>query len=1828
VNKHLIHSIFEDKARKNGSKVAIEYEGSQVSYEALNRHANRIANCLLQQQLGRGQVVGAFFKCNPAYVASIIGINKAGGAFMPLEIDFPLKRFISLLDYAQPGIIITGKEYLSLLTAQLQDRSLTYAPSCIVSVAIVNNELQIELFSAKGEALQAEGTLNDGDPAVELNGDDSNYIFYTSGSTGNPKQIEGCHKGLSHFIHWEIKEFSVTDQCKVSQLAPVSFDVSLRDIFVPLVSGGTLCIPGHDTRFQPASLLAWLIASQVTLMHCVPTVLRLLTDELKSNPADAKALTANLRHILLAGEALFGKDVLNWWAAAGRDTELVNIYGPSETTLAKMFHRVPSRFLDSSSIIPLGKAISNTVVLILKDNRLCEIGEPGEIHIKTPFRTKGYYKNEALTKERFIQNPLNENEDIIYKTGDLGKYNEDMDVLFMGREDSQVKISGNRIEMQEIENALAGYEGMKRAVVKAYAKNEGEDSLACYYTSNKDLDEKEIRSYLRDFLPEYMLPSVYIRLDEFPLNRNGKIDRGALPEPAVTGADAYEAPMNELEAKLENIFKEVLALPAVGRRESFFNIGLSSLKGIKIIARIFKTCNIIIRLPDLFSHPTIAELSDFLAGSTKKSFEDIKPLPAGQPYYEVTHAQRRLWILSQFQEENQAYNIFYAYTMEGRLDRSAFSRALMEMVNRHESLRTVFVTVDGEPRQRLLAPSELGTILEEIDISAEAGQDAIVSELGRSSVNTSFDLAAGPLIKAQLGKLADDKFVFFLVIHHIISDGWSMNVFVVELLKLYDAYSHGHAPDLKPLKFQYKDFAAWQNKLLSGKELAEHRDYWLRRFAGDLPLLEIPSDKTRPAVKTYNGNIAFTRIPDNVSEQLKGIARKNEATLFMILMASVNTLFHKYSGQEDIIIGIPIAGREHADLDNQIGLFVNTLAIRTPVRASDAFTALLTRQKELMLGAYKYQAYPFDRLVDNLELVRDISRSVLFDVMVVLHDTRQAQVKEMPVLKDISVNGLKTERKITKFDLSFNFAESDGGIKLQLEYNTDLFSTGRIQDIMDHYLELVASIAANEEACVGDLNFIPSDEQALLTGPAINAITGLHATAPEALQQLVKRGKLQLDGGFRVMDASLGLVPQGSRGELFIWTNNAQQAEGYNNTPDPYQPGRLLINTGAIAEMEKNEVKYIGRKEAERKFKGLRINLDQVAHQIKKFPGIVNAAVELFADGLTACIYSEDHIETTELSDYLNLHLSSYMVPVNYIISESDEIPADAAAWNAIAKKAREEKSRNREFTAPRNKVEQQLSDMLQQVMNQEQQVSVKENLFLAGFHSLKAMRLITSIYKEMGVKINLVKVFSNPTIEALAAIIAQSKAEDHETIQPLAPAQYYKASHEQAGLWMVQQMDDEPVAYNIVDNYLIKGSLDVLALEKAFLALIKKHESLRTAFKWMDGRLMQEVMSPENISFEIEQADLRNDEHKTEHARKLAKARGNTVFNLEKAPLLKLSLIRTQDDEYVFVIVLHHIITDEWSMQILFKELLELYGAYSNNQEPQIIHQPIQYKEYANWQHQQLEGPHFERHKNYWLTEMSGELPVLELPLDNARPALKTYNGQVLATLIGKDLSSQLQNLAASRQSSLFMMMFASFSVFLNRLTGQDDMVIGTPLTGREHPAFEEQIGFFLNTLPIRARITPGSTFTEVLDQAKQKVLNTFEHQAYPFDLLVEQLAVKRDLSRAFLFDVLLVVQERKGESEPKPIDGLEVQSYKSDFRISKFDLTFNFINTPDGIIFQIEYNTDLFEKNSIFLMQQQFVKMLERICQQPDKPVMELSLDPFADEQVGLKELSFDFE
>jgi amino acid adenylation domain-containing protein len=1496
------------------------------------------------------------------------------------------------------------------------------------------------------------------------------------------------------------------------------------------------------------------------------------------------------------------------------------------------------------------------------------------------------------------------------------------------------------------------------------------------------------------------------------------------------------------------------------------------------------------------------------------------PVAPEQESYALSSSQRRLWVLSQFAESNIAYNMPGVYVLEGSLDVNALIWSFNKLIERHEILRTVFAEDEyGEIKQFIKKSADARFEIACIDLRNEIAQDARLRQLLDDAVAMPFNLGEAPLLRAALYQMDANKWVLGYQMHHIISDGWSMNILFKELLQLYYACTDGNVYPLQPLRIQYKDYSAWQ------QNGPLHKDYWLQQLGGDLPVLELLNDKPRPSARTYNGNVVTKVVPTGLTQRMKVFCSKHDGSLFMGLLAAVNVLLHRYTGQDDIIIGTPIANRDHFDLKDQLGFYANTLALRAKFKTNDSFTELFRHTRQVALDAYEHQSFAFDELIDVLGVKHDASRHPLFDVMMQLQPRENREYK----IGDLHISRLEgLSHTTSKFDLLFDFIEEDECLLVRIEYNTDIFNKNTIERLANHLHQVMIAVTEQPSTPISQLNYLSeAEKQQLLVGfndteasypeektlvdlfeeqaaatpenvavvfegisltyralnersnrlanylshhyavqpddlvgiqlqrselmivsmlavlksggayvpidpeypqdridymiadsqckavidenellkfenekeqhsdnnpvvvnkpgniayviytsgttgkpkgslvehrnvvrllktdkqlfdfnehdvwtmfhsfcfdfsvweiygailfggrvvviPSLTAkdpalflevlrkeqVTVLNQT-PSAFYNLIKEdeeheaslalryvifggealspGKLSSFNkkypstelinmygitettvhvtykritekeitnnssnigkpiptlSCYILDQQQQLLPVGVAGELYVGGDGV--CRGYLNRPEltakkfidnPFKSGERLYRSGDKAKLlENGEMEYGGRLDDQVKIRGYRIELGEIESAFRRINKIENVVIIAKADAkgdtnLIAYLVSNEKLNTTELRQELATQLPSYMLPAFYI--QLEHIPLTSNG--KVNRKMLPDPEglgidTGTAYVAPRNATEGKLVAIWQEILGREQ-ISVFDNFFEIGGHSLKATRLASQLFKQFQTKIELKELFRKPVLEEQARYIDQSKNIIYSSIEPVAVQADYALSSAQQRLWVLSQFEEANVAYNIPAVYTFKGNVQPEALEYSFNKLIERHESLRTIFKTgISGEVRQHILTPEQTGFKISYHDLRGELNAEENAAAIIETAFLHPFDLAAGPLLRVSLYQVSANEYLFSYVMHHIISDGWSMGVLVKEVLQHYNAFVNGDADVLSPLTIQYKDYAAWQERQTVAEPLSAHKNYWLQQFEGELPLLELPSDKTRPAIKKYSGDVVCKTISNEITNGLRLLAKQQGSTLFMALTAAVNVLLHRYTGQQDIIIGTQMAGRDHYDLENQIGLYLNPLALRAKFNGSDSYNELVSNIRKTALEAYEHQLYPFDELVDALQLRHNPGRNPLFDITVVLHNTENKEASGTQSGnLLVQEYEGiQLKTSRFDLSFDFNETGDVLQANFVYNTDIFNRHTIERLSSHFERLLSAIIAEPETPISQLNYLSEAEKQ-----------
>jgi amino acid adenylation domain-containing protein len=1089
-----IHELFAEQAIHTPDAIALVFEDVTLTYRDLDRRANQLAHYLRDLGVGkRGTeypevLVGVCLHRSPDLIVALLAILKAGAAYLPLDPSYPVERLAYMLADTRAPVVLTTEDLLPTLP---------------------ETEATAICLDTEADRIARQPATN---PPNTATPDQLAYIIYTSGSTGRSKGVLIEHRGLCNLSQTQIRHFAITPADRILQFASFSFDAAIWEIIMALLSGASLYLASAERLLPGPALIRLLRDHAITVATLPPAVLSILPE----------TDLPDLRVIVSAGEACSSAIIERWGvSASGHERSFFNGYGPTEVTVCATI----SEPLHGHTTPSIGRPIANTRVYVL-DHMMqpVPVGVPGELYIGGDGLARGYLHQPDLTAEKFVPNPFGLTVGArLYRTGDLVRYLPDGTIEFLGRIDHQIKVRGYRIEPGEIESRLLSHPDIREVVVLAREDIPGDMRLVAYVVpqqnkeqtnieqtnieqqSRSDPDDscsmervpmrvpsghgrprlcspQELRAYLKEQLPDYMIPSAFVVLEQWPLTPNGKLDRRALPKPGTTGSPedtARAAPRTPVEAQLTAIWQEVLGLAQVGVHDSFFDLGGHSLLATQVISRLRDVFQVELPIRQIFQAPTVADLALIVESQVERQIEPIVPRigSAGRDGpLPLSFAQARLWFLEQLHTGSALYNIPAAARLSGRLDVSALETSMHTIIQRHESLRTAFAQVDDQPAQ-IIAPA-LSITIPVIDLHPEGTRLSAderqlqIERYVQDEAERPFVLSRPPLIRCRILRLAADEHVLLLTMHHIVSDGWSMDILVRELAAIYTATVQGVPPTVDPLPVQYADYAIWQRRWLQGTVLEAQLDYWRRQLAGIPDLIELPTDRPRPAIQSFSGAQFPFVVPARLSAALRLLSQQADTTLFMTLLAAFQTLLFRYTQQADIVVGSPIAGRTRREIEGLIGFFVNTLVLRTSLDGNPSFRHLLERAREVTLGAYAHQDLPFEQLVDALDVPRSLSHTPLFQVMFVLQNVPRNPLD----LGELTLAPIATESRTAKFDLTLSLSEEEDRLSGAIEYSTDLFDATTIARMAAHFQTLLDSIVADPNRPITELKLMTEAE--------------------------------------------------------------------------------------------------------------------------------------------------------------------------------------------------------------------------------------------------------------------------------------------------------------------------------------------------------------------------------------------------------------------------------------------------------------------------------------------------------------------------------------------------------------------------------------------------------------------------------------------------------------------------------------------------------------------------------------------------------------------------------
>ncbi|WP_066503439.1 amino acid adenylation domain-containing protein [Abyssisolibacter fermentans] len=2078
-----IQELFEQQVRKTPDKVAVVYEDKSLTYRQLNEKANQLAGYLRKLGVKKDQLVGLMAEKSLEMIVALIAIPKAGCAFVGIAPEYPNDRIEYLLEDCKVDILLTH--------SYLLDR--------------INFENKT-VICLEDESIYKGGTHNLENTSTPT---DLMYIIYTSGSTGKPKGIMIEQRTIINLLHWEFAKTDIEFNKKVLQFATISFDICYQETYSTLSSGGELYVISNDKKKDVNKLLEYVDVNDIGVIFLPTSYLKFITSE----KTYINKLSRKLNHIVPAGEQLIVTEDFKKYLRENNVT-LHNHYGPSEAHVVTAYTMKPDK--DIEAIPPIGSPLSNTRIYLFDTNsKLVPVGVRGEVCICGNGVARGYLYRPELTEEKFVKSPFNPNEKM-YKTGDLARWLPDGNLEYIERIDKQVKIRGYRIEIGEIENILKKHSSIKDALVVAKDNEDMYKYLCAYIVGENDVSVKEIRDYLSSELPEYMIPSYFIKIDSIPLDQNGKVNKKALPEPDghIETQVKYEAPRNDIEKTILEIMKEVLAIKQkIGINDKFFDLGGHSLKAITFVSKIHQSLNIELPLQEVFRRQSVKEIAGFINQTTKSIYSSIIPVE-NREYYPLSSAQMRMFILNKYNQANTSYNMPSVLELKGKLDIDKLEHIFKEIVRRHESLRTSFELVDGQPIQK---------IHEDIDFKIELYMNkgdkinSIINKFIRP-----FDLSTAPLFRVGIIEAKKDRYLLMLDMHHIVSDGVSTGILVSDFIKLYNNEK------LHELKIQYKDYAVWQKEIFNDERMIRQEKYWLDRFSDDVPVLDMVTDYPRPKLQSLEGDYITFKANQNLKNRINKLAKQENATMYMTLLTAYNTLLYKYTHQEDIVVGSPIAGRPHADLENILGMFVNTLAMRNNPTGTKTFRKFLGEVKQNALNAFENQDYQFEELVDKLKLDRDMSRGTLFDTVFSL----QNMGINITDLDDIKIEQYEFENKTAKFDFNIDAVENDDDISFRLQYCTKLFKKETMIRFANHFINILYEICDNPEIKLDEIKMISNSEKqdvlsildnsnvtypknktihsvfeeqvknnpnktavicgkekltyselnkkanklakilrnkgvakdsivgiilnrstdmitamiavlkaggaylpidtqypadrvnfmledsdaraliisdeieleninysrdviyinelknyeveetnltdntlqndlayiiytsgttgkpkgvmvehknvirlmfneknhfdfdendvwtmfhsycfdfsvwemygALLFGgklvivPKETAVnpkeflellqservtvlnqtpsafynlinedekhqrmdlairyiifggealnpnklinwknrypntklinmygiteTTVHVTYKEITDEDIRNGISNIGKPIPtlsayVMDKNMNILPVGIAGELYVGGDGV--ARGYINrekltlekfVPNPYIPNTIMYRSGDLVRLlDSGDLEYLGRIDKQVKIRGYRIELGEIQSRLQNHEDIKTAVVITRNNSsnekcICAYIQVEKELTVADLRTYLSAYLPEYMIPAYFV--EINEIPLTSNG--KINVKALPEPDNSLDTGAKyeevRNQTDRVLMHIWQDLLGISGDIGINDNFFELGGHSLKATTLSAKIHKSLNVEVPLQQIFASPTIKELSDYIIIANKSRYDAIKPFEKREYYPLSSSQKRMYILNQINSEGTNYNMPSVLEMKGKLDIDRLKNAFNTLIKRHDALRTSFKMIDGKPIQII--DDAMLLDISLIDIKEEQLEDKIKAFIR------PFDLTKAPLIRVEVLKIDDEKFFMLTDMHHIISDGVSTVILITEFSRLYNGEA------LEEIKLQYKDYAVWQNELMKSDDFNNQKNYWLDRFSGEIPLLDMKLDYNRPSVQSFKGDSIDFIIDADYTKKLYMLANENKGTLYMVLLAVYNTLLYKYTGQEDIIVGSPIAGRPHADLQSIIGIFLNTLAFRNYPSGEKTFKEFLSEVKLTALEAYQNQDYQFEELVEVLNIKRDKSRNPLFDTMFNL--RNMDEINIKLKDLEISPYKQKLEGTKLDIELAGFERDNELIFTLEYSTDLFKRATMKAFVDDFIRIIDIVINNPDIMLSDIEIISKEEKQDILDDFNEDLE
>ncbi len=2100
---------FEQQVIFYPERIAVQTKSQTITYREFNNTANQIGRTI-RQRSASDRPVALLLDHDLSAILAIFGVLKAAKSFVPLDPSVPRARLAFMLENSEAEFVVTSTPRLAI------------ANELIDSSHIINVD-------------QLDIRLETGNLEIPIRPQCMSCILYTSGTTGRPKGVVHTHRNELHNVMHHTNTLYLSHEDRLTLLGSYSTGQGMQDLYCALLNGATL-YPWNLKLDGLAGLAEWLIKERITIYHSAATVFRHLIRTL-----NGREEFPNLRIIRLGSEHVSWKDVEACRQYFSNECVFVNALSSSETKTILQY--VIDRNTHVSGLVPVGYPVVDTQILIL-DSAANELGPDcsGEIAVRSRFLSPGYWRALDATSAAYVTDPgCLDNR--LFRTGEWGRMSSDGCLEHLGRRDSQVMIRGYRVETYETELALLHHPAVDHAIVLPWENNGSDKYLVGYITANTSRTPtvRELRSFLKDKIPEYMIPAAFVFLESFPITANGKVDFNALPDPSTARSapdNPLVSPRSPIEQGVAAIWSEILGVNEIGVEDNHFELGGNSLTVMQVAARVEKQFRVSLSLKQFFESPTIRGLSRAilvaLGAASPTDYVEIGSAPRDQ-ILPLSFAQQRLWFLEQWEPDTPVYNICRAYRLVGPVDVEAMRQSGNALVERHEVLRTCFPASEGQPRQSIADALKLAVPL--IDLRDMTERERI--DKGLQLVNEEgkrpFNLAEGPMLRMKLIRLMDNDHILIFTVHQIICDGWSMQVLRREFWAIYEVLTKSIAASMPVPTLQYVDFALWQRQWLRNSVLDSQISYWKNRLSERLPILNLPTDYCRPIRQSFRGSRQSIVLSQSLTQELRDLARREEVTFFILLMAAFQTLLHRYVQEDDLIVGFPIANRNWTETAGLVGPFVNTLVLRADFSGEPRFREVLPRVREACLGAYAHQDLPFEKLIEELRLTRDLSRNPLFQVMFVLQIAENSLVG----VQDIVTEPLEVNTGTSKFDLTLSLVERDKKLVGFVEYSTDLFDRSTILRLVGHYQTLLEGIVSDPNRRVSELPLLGEGERQQLlvelndtkapypngecihelfekqvertpdavavacqgqqfsygelnaranelasflislgVGPetvvgicvdrsldmvvgllgilkaggayvaldpsypkerlafvledanvsvvatqerfldsgrlcAVNRqhtyvcldrdwplietysnrnpkvalksdglayviytsgstgtprsvqvshrsvvncllsiggrvgltshdrllavttisfdiaalelylpllwggsvvaasreeaadgnelarlIKGYSATVMQATpstwrmlieagwkgsqafkvlcggepmsrelaQDLLTRGEVwnlygptestiwstvyKVESGegpvpigrpiantlVYIVDSHLQPVPIGVHGELCIGGDGL--ARGYRGHPDltaekfianPFAPGERLYKTGdRVRYRSDGNIEFLGRPDNQVKIRGHRVELGEIETTLNQYPTVKDSVIVARARGSSeekdligyVVPRKSSTLWVSKLRSFLQQKLPDYMVPSLFVELKALPLtPNGKIDRNALPPPGGARLESDRGFVEPRNELEELVAQVWREVLKREQ-IGVCDNFFDLGGHSLLATRVVARLRAYFNVDLPLRKLFELPTVAQLAEHVEfLRRSGSGVLVPPIVPVSRDRdipLSFPQQRLWFLRQLDPDVTAYNMPSIFAIRGPLNVPALERAFNAVIARHEILRTVFLEKAGIPFQIILSSLEINLTVGDLTGVPEESRRAKAKELALTEARSPFDLRTGPLLRAKVLLSSQDEFYLILIIDHMIFDRGSVANFYKEIAACYGAMLDGRSPVLSSPALQYADYAVWQRGGLPDETLYAQLEYWRRRFAGWLPQPEIPADHGRSVLQTWSGARVEKSLSPELTSSLKNLSRREAVTLFMTLVAAFDVVVSRYTGSDDVVIGSTIGGRSRPEIENLIGFFINAVPLRIDLSGDPTFLDLLKRVREVCLDAYTHQDVPFEHIVEAVNPQRHLSRNPLFQILFNLVD--ASEQVLPLRGCEVKREVLFDREAKFDLTLYAPEKDGAIELAIVYNLNLFSHERVAAILEQWIGLLAQIAAEPEKPIDAYDLRTAAAETV----------